>query len=127
MHSNFTKSKFYFFSQAPINSFEDHPWVVFPNPWYQGDQAHQDSSPLNTANDFLPSDNTNKFLPFDTEKKFLDENPEMDEAIDVINQIIKRSNEDCDLPDEITSRECYEVIRNKKIELFTQHLFRNHK
>ena len=75
----------------------------------------------------MPSDNTNKFLPFDTEKNFLDENPEMDEAIDVINQIIKRSNEDCDLPDEITSRECYEVIRNKKIELFTQHLFRNHK
>ena len=75
----------------------------------------------------MPSDNTNKFLPFDTEKKILDENPEMDEAIDVINQIIKRSNEDCDLPDEITSRECYEVIRNKKIELFTQHLFRNHK
>ena len=77
----------------------------------------------------MPSDNTNKILPFDTANHFLslDENPEMDKAIDVINQIMKRSNEDCNLPDEITSRECYEVIRNKKIELFTQHLFRNHK
>ena len=69
----------------------------------------------------MPSDTANNFLS-------LDENPEMDEAIDVINQIMKRSNEDCDLPDEITSRECYETIRNKKIvKLFTQHLFRNHK
>ena len=76
--------------------------------------------PLNNENDFLSSDTANNFLS-------LDENPEMDEAIDVINQIMKRSKEDCDLPDEITSRECYEVIRNKKIELFTQHLFRNHK
>ena len=76
--------------------------------------------PFNNENDILPSDTANNFLS-------LNENPEMDEAIDVINQIIKRSNEDCDLPDEITSRECYEVIRNKKIKLFTQHLFRNHK
>ena len=76
--------------------------------------------PFNNENDILPSDTANNFLS-------LNENPEMDEAIDVINQIIKRSNEDCDLPDEIASRECYEVIRNKKIELFTQHLFRNHK
>ena len=123
------------FSQAPS---ELHPWVLAPNPWYQGDQAHQDLSPLNTANDFLPSDTANNFLPLSSEKKFLpsdtaniflslDENPEMDGAIDVINQIMKRSDEDCDLPDKITSRVCYEVLRNKKIELFTQHLFRNHK
>ena len=85
--------------------------------------------PSATANNLLPFATANDFLPLDTANNFLslDENPEMDGAIDVINQIIKRSNEDCDLLNEITSRECYEIIRNKKIKLFTQHLFRNHK
>ena len=66
----------------------------------------------------MPSDTANNFLS-------LDENPEMDEAIDFINQIINSQKKTAIYRTHLES--VMKKILTKKINSFTQHLFRNHK